>query len=346
MTMRVDHGRRSGNGAAGRLHVEPLEARALMAVVVGAPDLLPASDSGISSRDNRTNVAAPTFAIQAPRAEGVALFRVGDSEPLGTGVPGPKPGIWLVTSRALPDGVHVIRAQATGGVHRSAPLRVEIRTAAPVPVTLDLCRCTDSGVKGDRITNAVAPRFVGTAPAGAVVSLGIEGGASLGSVRADARGAWALAARRPLVPEGHHLVRATTTDIFGNQSAAGSVAITIDRSRPTVAIEVTGIDSFRAIFSKPVTGFTSALRGMTFSGQPVGAQRIALPFSSPQLRQWVGPIVFVPSADGRVYDVSFPDFGPPSGSYTLRLLARASGVVDAAAGNPLAGDASVTFSID
>ena len=344
--MRADHGRRSRNGAAGRLHVEPLEARALMAVVVGAPDLLPASDSGISSRDNRTNVAAPTFAIQAPRAEGVALFRVGDSEPLGTGVPGPKPGIWLVTSRALPDGVHVIRAQATGGVHRSAPLRVEIRTAAPVPATLDLCRCTDSGVKGDRITNAVAPRFVGTAPAGAVVSLGIEGGASLGSVRADARGNWALVASRPLVPEGRHLVRAIATDIFGNQSAAGSVAVTIDRSRPTASIEVTGIDSFRVIFSKPVTGFTSALRGMTFSGQPVGAQRIALPFTSPLLRQWVGAIVFVPSADGRVYDVSFPDLGPISGTYTLRLLARESGVVDAAAGNPLFGDASATVSID
>ncbi len=344
--MRADHGRRTRNKTARGLHVESLEARALMAVVVGAPDLLPASDSGISNRDNRTNVAAPTFAIQAPRAEGVTLFRAGDPEPLGIGVPGPKPGTWLVASRALPDGLHIIRAEATGGVRRSAPLRVEIRTTVPAPATLDLCPCTDSGVKGDRITSAVVPRFVGTAPAGAVVSLSIEGGPSLGGVRADARGTWALVASRPLVPEGRHLVRAIATDIFGNQSPAGSVAVTIDRSRPTAAIEVTGIDSFRVSFSKPVAGFTSALRGMTFSGQPVGAQRIALPFTSPQLRQWVGAIVFVPSADGRVYDVSFPDFGPVSGTYTLGLGARASGVVDAAAGNPLAGDATATFSID
>ena len=344
--MRADYGRRSRNGAASRLDVEPLETRAQMAVVVGAPDLLALSDSGTSSRDNRTNVAAPTFAIQAPRAEGVTLFRAGDPEPLGTGVPGPRPGLWLVSSRPLPDGVHIIRAQATGSAHRSAPLRVEIRTSAPAPATLDLCLCTDSGVKGDRITNSVAPRFVGTAPAGAVVSLDIEGGGSLGSVRADARGTWALVARGPMMPQGHHLVRASATDTFGNQSAAGSVAVTIDRSRPTAAIEVTGIDSFRVIFSKPVTGFTSALRGMTFSGQPIGGQRIALPLTSPQLRQWVGAIVFVPSADGRVYDVSFPDLGPVSGTYTLRLLARESGVVDAAAGNPLAGDASVTLSID
>jgi hypothetical protein len=249
-----------------------------MAVVVGAPDLLPASDSGLSSRDNRTNVAAPTFIVRAPGAEGITLFRAGDAEPLGTGVPGAKPGTWSVTSRPLSDGLHVIRAEATGSALRSAPLRVEIRTAPPPLPTVNLCRCTDSGVKGDGITSAVAPRFVGTAPAGAVVSLAIEGGASLGRVRADARGNWAFVARRPQVPEGE--------------------------------------------------------------------QRINLPFTSPILRQWVGPIVFTSSPDGRVYDVPFPDFGPVSGTYALRLLARQSGVVDAAAGNPLVGDASVTFSIE
>jgi hypothetical protein len=317
-----------------------------MAVVIGAPDLLPASDSGLSSRDNRTNVAAPTFIVRAPGAEGITLFRAGDAEPLGTGVPGAKPGTWSVTSRPLSDGLHVIRAEATGSALRSAPLRVEIRTAPPPPPTLDLCRCTDSGVKGDGITNAAAPRFVGTAPAGAVVSLAIEGGASLGRVRADARGNWAFVARRPQVPEGEHVIRATATDIFGNESAAGTAAVTLDRARPTASIEVAGIDSFRVIFSKPVAGFTSALRGMTFSGQPAGAQRINLPFTSPILRQWVGPIVFTSSPDGRVYDVSFPDFGPVSGTYALRLLSRQSGVVDAAAGNLLVGDASATFSIE
>jgi hypothetical protein len=329
-----------------RLRVESLEARALMAVVAGVPDLLPESDSGISSTDNKTNVSAPTFQVRAPRAEGVTLFRVGDAEPLGTGVPGAKPGTWVVTSRALPDGVHTIRAQAAGSTRLSAPLRVEIRTSATVaPATVDLCGCTDSGVKGDGVTNAATPRFVGTAPARAVVNLAVDGGTSLGTTRANARGAWALVARKPVLPDGEYVIRATATDIFGNEAGAGTVAATIDRAKPTALIEVTGIDSFRVTFSKPVTGFTSALRGMTFSGRPVGGAPISLPFSSPQLRRLVGPVVFTASEGGRVYNISLPEFGPESGTYTLRLAARGSSVVDAVAGNALAADATTSFTV-
>lgn len=344
MRGRVSRERRSG--VADRLRVEPLEARALMAVVAGVPDLLPESDSGISNTDNRTNVSAPTFAVRATRAEGVTLFRVGDAEPLGTGVPGQRPGTWVVTSRPLPDGVHSIRAQATGSTRLSAPLKVEIRSAASTaPTTVDLCSCADSGVKGDRITSAAAPRFVGTAAPRSVVDVVVGGGTSLGTTRANARGAWALVARQPVLPDGGHVISATATDLFGNQSGTGTVAVTIDRAKPTALIEVTGIDSFRVTFSKPVTGFTSVLRGMTFSGRPVDGAAINLPFTSPQLRRLVGPVVFTPSADGRVYDVSLPEFGPESGTYTLRLAAKGSRVVDAVAGNPLAADAVTSFTV-
>lgn len=344
MRARVSRDRRSGS--PDRLRVESLEPRALMAVVAGAPDLLPESDSGISKTDNKTNVSAPTFSVRAAGAEGVTLFRVGDAEPLGTGVPGQRPGTWVVTSRPLPDGVHSIRAQATGSTRLSAPLRVEVRTAATVaPATVDLCGCTDSGVKGDRVTNAAAPRFVGTAPPRSVVNVAVDGGTSLGTARANARGAWALVARQPVLADGERVIRATATDIFGNEAGAGTVAVTIDRAKPTAVIEVTGIDSFRVTFSKPVTGFTSTLRGMTFSGRPVGEPPINLPFTSPQLRRLVGPIVLTPSDGGRVYDVSLPEFGPSSGTYTLRLSARGSRVVDAVAGNPLAADAVASFTV-
>jgi hypothetical protein len=210
--------------------------------------------------------------------------------------------------------------------------------------TVQLCSCSDSGVKGDGITNALNPRLVGTAAPRSVVTLALDGGAQLGRTKANARGAWAFVSRRNQIPEGVQAIRVTSRDSTGAESQ-GSTSITIDRTKPTASIEVTGIDSFRVTFSQAVTGFTSALRGMTFSGRPVGGAPINLPFSSPQVRRLVGPIVFTPSEGGRVYDVSFPEFGPATGTYTLRLAAKGSKVVDAVAGNPLAANASASFTV-
>jgi len=344
--MQSRNSRRSGLSLRARLGMEHLENRALMAVVAGPPDLLPESDSGISNRDNLTNVTTPTFQVRAAGAEGVTLFRVGDPEPLGRGVPGSRPGSWVVTSRELGDGVHSIQAQADGSTRLSRPLKIEIRTVASAATpSVSLCSCTDSGVKGDGVTNAVAPRLVGTAPSRAAVSLAIQGGAPLGTVKASPRGQWAFIARGNALPEGTHVIQATATDVFGNQTGVGTTTLTIDRQRPTAAIAVTGIDSFRVTFDRPVTGFDRTLRGMSFSGRPEGERAFNLPFTSPRLRNSVGPIVVTPSGDGRIYDVSFPEFGPSSGEYTLRLSARSSRIVDAVAGNSLASDASVTFPV-
>lgn len=216
-------------------------------------------------------------------------------------------------------------------------------TTAAAP-TVQLCSCSDSGVKGDGITNSVAPRFVGTAAPRARVTIQLDGGAPLGTVKANALGRWAFVTRRNAIPDGVQPIKVIARDATGVETQ-GSTSITVDRAKPTAVIEVTGIDSFRVTFSKAVTGFTSTLRGMTFSGRPEGGAPINLPFTSPQLRRLIGPVVFTPSADGRVYDVSLPEFGPASGTYTLRLSARGSRVVDAVAGNPLAADAVTSFSV-
>lgn len=343
-----NHRSRDRRRASGRqrLGMEALEQRALMAVVIGGPDLLPESDSGISNRDNVTNVTTPTFLVRSPRAEGVTLFRVGDAEPLGTGTPGAQPGTWLVTSRSLEDGVHRIRAQADAG-RLSRPLRIEINTAAAASApTVDLCSCSDSGVRGDGITNSVAPRFSGTAPARSTVTLAVEGGDTLGTVRANARGRWVLRTQRDALPEGIHVIQATATDRAGNETGVGTTTLTIDRTKPTAAIEFTGLDSFRVTFSQPVSGFDQRLRGMYLAGQPTGERAFNLPLTSPRLRAYVGRVDLTPSVDGRVYDVYLPDFGPIAGEYTLRLSARASRLVDAVVGNPLAADASATMRVE
>ncbi|NBT12487.1 MAG: hypothetical protein EBS56_02690 [Planctomycetia bacterium] len=216
----------------------------------------------------------------------------------------------------------------------AAPTQV---STASVP-TIQLCACSDSGVKGDAVTSAVAPRFTGTAAPLTTVTLALDGGPTLGTVRANGRGAWSFVSRRVAIPEGTQVIRATAT----SGAVAGSTTITFDRQKPTASIEFTGIDSFRVTFDRPVTGFDQRLRGLYASGRPIGAAAFNLPFTSPRLRSFVGPIEFTESSAGRVYDVRMPQVSILSGTFRLRLVAAQSGVFDAVNGNRLGRDATST----
>lgn len=210
-------------------------------------------------------------------------------------------------------------------------------TAATAP-TIQLCECSDTGAKGDGLTNAMTPRFVGTAPPRATVTLALEGGATLGSVKTNTRGAWAFNVRRGSIGEGTQVIRAATRDPSGVETSA-STTVTFDRQAPTASIEITGLVSFRVTFSRPVTGFTDRLRGLHFSGQPTGEPAVNLPFTSARLRSFIGRVEFTASPDGRVYDVQLPECPVQSGTFSLRLVAAQSGVVDAVSGNRLVTNA-------
>jgi len=216
----------------------------------------------------------------------------------------------------------------------AAPRQV---SAASVP-TIQLCSCSDSGVKGDGITSAFAPRFTGTAAPLTTVTLALDGGPTLGTVRANGRGAWSFVSRRVTIPEGTQVIRATPT----NGAAAGTTTVTFDRQRPMSSIEFTGVDSFRVTFDRTVTGFDQRLRGLYVSGRPAGAAAFNLPFTSPRLRGFVGSIEFTESSAGRVYDVRMPELPIRGGTFQLRLIAAQSGVVDAVNGNRLGRDAIST----
>jgi hypothetical protein len=208
-----------------------------------------------------------------------------------------------------------------------SPMQV---TAGP---TIQLCSCSDTGVKNDGITSAVAPRFTGMATPRATVTLAVDGGENLGTVRANPRGMWSFISRRVTIPEGVQVIRATEA-ASGNSA---STTVTFDRQKPEVeSIAFTGLDSFRVTFDRAVTGFTERLRGLYFSGRPDGSPRFNLPFTSAQLKRYVGPIEFTASSDGRTYDIRMPELPIQSGKFQLRLVAAQSGVVDAVNGNRLA----------
>ncbi len=230
--------------------------------------------------------------------------------------------------------LETLENRALMAVMSSVPVASSTANVASPP-TVQLCSCSDTGIKGDGITSAVAPRFTGTAAPRAVVTLSLEGGSTLGTAKANTRGAWSFISRRVTIPEGSQVIRASVNGVEGS----GSTSVTFDRQKPTARLEFTGIDSFRVTFSRPVNGFTSQLRGLSFSGRPEGERPFNLPFTSARLRSFVGRIEVTPSADGRVYDVRLPELPIQSGRFQLRLVASQSGVVDAVNGNRLGASA-------
>jgi hypothetical protein len=199
-----------------------------------APVLAAGSDSGSSNVDNITNVAAPTFSGTAEAGATVILYdgavQVGTAQANAGGA-------WSITSATLVQGAHSLSATATdaaGNVSAaSAALTVTVDTDAPTaPAAPVLAAGSDSGSSNvDNITNVAAPTFSGTAEAGATVIL-YDGITQVGTVQADAGGAWSITSAT--LSQGAHSLSATATDAAGNVSAASAaLTVTVDTDAPT-----------------------------------------------------------------------------------------------------------------
>lgn len=193
------------------------------------PDLIAASDSGTSSTDNLTNVVTPVFSGKAEADATVTLFDGATS--IGS-VKASGAGTWSVTSAALAQGSHTITAKATDAAGNtgiaSGAVTVTVDTAAPaVPSVPDLNAASDTGVSStDNITQATAPIFSGKGDAGAIITL-LEGAVVLGSVTANAQGAWSITSST--LAAGLHAISATAADKAGNVSASTAVLlVTVD----------------------------------------------------------------------------------------------------------------------
>ncbi|RTL76441.1 MAG: phosphoesterase [Bradyrhizobiaceae bacterium] len=125
-------------------------------------------------------------------------------------------------------------ADLSGAANYNPAGILQIDTATPAaPTALSLDTTTDSGTKGDGITNATQVKIDGSAEPGSTVTLYNSNGTTvLGTGIADATtGAFAITTAA--LAGGTHTITAKSTDLAGNTSIASAArTITIDTTAP------------------------------------------------------------------------------------------------------------------
>ena len=209
------------------------------------PDLEAGSDSGVSSTDNITNVTSPTIDVVAvdPNVL-VQLLRNGV-------VVGTRSGSGAITDPGpvQPDGVYTYTAREVdlaGNIGpASSALLVTIETSAPAPSTPVLDPNSDSGVKGDNITNNTKPVFdITTAEPGATVRL-LRNNTIVGT-RIGPGAIQDTGAPGNGVPSGVWNYQAIQVDLAGNispLSGTDQVTIIASASAPGAPVLEPGSDS-------------------------------------------------------------------------------------------------------
>ncbi|MGE0714359.1 MAG: Ig-like domain-containing protein [Alphaproteobacteria bacterium] len=223
------------------------------AATVSAPDLDPASDSGVSTADDVTNDQTPTF-TGTGEAGAVVELRSGMATLGSTTVD--EAGNWSITSQLLAPGERSIFARivdAAGNSADGATLTVTIDTTPPANSAPDLVASSDHGASStDNITNDATPTFSGTAEIGATVRL-FEGAALLGETTVDGSGAWSITATE--LADGKHRIWAEATDEAGNFAFNASPTITIDT---TIGFGLDGAGPRFGVVTGAGSGFSQA----------------------------------------------------------------------------------------
>jgi predicted secreted protein len=236
-----------------------------------APDLSTASDSGKSSTDNITNIDTGLVFTGSTEA-GVTSLKLyeGTTEIASTStISGTS--YTITTTGTLGSGTHTLTAKAFDAAGNASPasgsLNVTIDMTAPAaPSAPDLDTGSDSGSSDtDDLTAAANPSFSGTAEAGATVNLYDSNGTTqIGSGTANGSGNWTIAIGSPL-SDGTHTITAKAVDAAGNaSSASGSLAVTVDRTPPTVSVS-SSVASLKAGETATITFTFSEDPGTSFS---------------------------------------------------------------------------------
>ncbi|MDI6529051.1 Ig-like domain-containing protein [Pseudomonas otitidis] len=180
----------------------------------------------------------PTFSGSSVELGATVTILDGDKQ-LGTAIVD-KDGNWVFTPSApLAQGNHSISVTVTDKAgntsQASEPLAFKVDTS---DVVVNILRARDNvgSLQGDVSANGITddrtPTLVGTATAGAVVTL-MEGSVVLGSVSADATGNWSF--ELPEQVEGKHLYTAVAKNLAGAEGRA-SFALTIDTIAPEAPV--------------------------------------------------------------------------------------------------------------
>ncbi|MCS6853004.1 MAG: Ig-like domain-containing protein, partial [Gemmataceae bacterium] len=137
----------------------------------------------------------------------------------------------------LPDGAYTVSFQVVdqgGNASALVPVSFVLDTTPPgPPANLRLAGGSDTGFSAtDGITSVTTPTFTAQAEAEALVRL-FRAGQLVGE--ATANNTVQITVTGPLA-DGPHEFTATATDVAGNESAAATVAITVDTEAPTLEL--------------------------------------------------------------------------------------------------------------
>ncbi len=148
----------------------------------------------------------------------------------------------------------------------SNPLSLTVENVAPLkPVIAGFS--PDSGVAGDGITSNTTPVLSGSAEAGSTIKI-YDGSTLLGSVTANASGAWSYTT--PALSNGGHSITVTATDAAGNVSVASDpLSLSIDTAAPTKPV-IAGFSPDSGVVGDGVTSNTTpVLSGSAEAGSTI-----------------------------------------------------------------------------
>ena len=224
-------------GATVKIDLTPPDAPALGTVV---DDFGTVTGSVVSGKP--TNDPLPTLNGTATPGDVISIYS--GNTLLGT-VPAGATGAWSFTlAQPLADGTYALTISATDPAGnesaRSAPFSLVIDTVSTVPAITgadDNVGTVTGNILNGGSTNDNTPTLSGTAEADSSVAI-YEGNKLLGTVTANASGAWSFTPTVVLA-EGTHTFTAIATDTAGNVSTlSGGYTVIVDLTPPATPVIV------------------------------------------------------------------------------------------------------------
>lgn len=218
--------------------------------------------TGTLTTGNSTNDARPTF--NGTGDVGSTVHVIVDGNEIGAAVVNAQ-GIWTFTPGTdLPDGPHAITFNATDVAGNTGstttPFNLTVDTGVPsapvISTAGDNAGSIQTPLTSGQSTDDTTPTLNGTATANATVTV-YENGQPVGTVQADATGAWSFTPSAPLAA-GSHTWTATVTDAAGNISPASpGFTLIVDTTAPTAPVISQAIDDVGTITGPITSGQTT-----------------------------------------------------------------------------------------
>ncbi|WPU24005.1 Ig-like domain-containing protein [Cedecea neteri] len=209
-----------------------------------------------------TNETRPSLSGTAEAGATIKVYS--DGNLIGTTIANGS-GAWTLTPvAALGNGAHTLTVTATdaaGNVSNpSNGFSLTVDTIAPnAPVISNVADAVGpivGNLSNGQVTDDTRPVLTGTAEGNATVSV-YDNGVLLGTVQADAGGAWTFRPSTPLINGGHALT-VTATDAAGNVSLPSTAFnVVVDTIAPTQPIVVQAFDDVGPVQGPLVSGQTT-----------------------------------------------------------------------------------------